>query len=314
MRPSTTPSTPIPATALNPLTAPRTASPCAATIAARQRVFGIVFEGRRQMQRLGQGQAADLRVGHLWLAAGQRAGLVEGEHRELLGAAPALRHSSTRMPARAPWPVPTMIAVGVASPSAHGQAMTSTATAIDQRLGTARRPRPHHALKVASAMTHHRRHEDRRDAVGQALHRALPPCASPTSRMMPASSVSAPTPVALQRKAPWPLTVAANTLSPARLPTGKLSPVNIASLRLRVRHRPPRHRPVRSRPVAPGRSSPGISTSTAMSTHCPSRSTRAVFGCRRISDSMASEVRALARASSSLPSSTSVMTAAPPSK
>ena len=33
-----------------------------------------------------------------------------------------------RMPASAPRPVPTMIAVGVASPSAHGHAMISTAT------------------------------------------------------------------------------------------------------------------------------------------------------------------------------------------
>ena len=33
------------------------------------------------------------------------------------------------MPSCAPRPVPTMIAVGVARPSAHGQAMISTATA-----------------------------------------------------------------------------------------------------------------------------------------------------------------------------------------
>ena len=39
-----------------------------------------------------------------------------------------------RMPRSAPMPVPTMMAVGVASPSAHGQAMTSTATAVDHRL------------------------------------------------------------------------------------------------------------------------------------------------------------------------------------
>ena len=35
-----------------------------------------------------------------------------------------------RMPISAPLPVPTMIAVGVARPSAHGQAMISTATAL----------------------------------------------------------------------------------------------------------------------------------------------------------------------------------------
>jgi hypothetical protein len=36
----------------------------------------------------------------------------------------------TRMPAEAPCPVATMIAVGVASPRAQGQAITSTATAL----------------------------------------------------------------------------------------------------------------------------------------------------------------------------------------
>ena len=35
-----------------------------------------------------------------------------------------------RMPCSAPWPVPTMIAVGVARPRAQGQAMISTATAF----------------------------------------------------------------------------------------------------------------------------------------------------------------------------------------
>ena len=39
-----------------------------------------------------------------------------------------------RMPFSAPLPVPTMMAVGVARPSAHGQAMTSTATEAEQRV------------------------------------------------------------------------------------------------------------------------------------------------------------------------------------
>ena len=38
--------------------------------------------------------------------------------------------SRTRMPCSAPLPMPTMMAVGVASPRAHGQAMMSTATAV----------------------------------------------------------------------------------------------------------------------------------------------------------------------------------------
>jgi len=92
-----------------------------------------------------------------------------------------------------------------------------------------------------------------------------------------------------------------------------LSPVSIASLMLEA----PSTTSPSTGTLSPGRTmktSPGISASTAISTHWPPRSTRAVFGCRRISDSIASEVRALARASSSLPSRTRVMTAAPASK
>ena len=51
-----------------------------------------------------------------------------------------------RIPARAPLPVPTWMDSGVARPSAHGQAMISTAIADDQRHGErGRRPsgKPH---------------------------------------------------------------------------------------------------------------------------------------------------------------------------
>ena len=50
-------------------------------------------------------------------------------------------------------------------------------------------------------------------------------CACSTRRMMPASKVCAPTPVARQRSRPLPLRVAAKTLSPLRLSIGRLSPV-----------------------------------------------------------------------------------------
>src|SRR6266511_3536042 len=43
-----------------------------------------------------------------------------------------------RMPSSAPRPTPTMMAVGVASPSAHGQAMISTATAATSPLTATR--------------------------------------------------------------------------------------------------------------------------------------------------------------------------------
>ena len=54
------------------------------------------------------------------------------------------------MPSSAPRPVPTMIAVGVASPSAHGQAMISTATAaVKANAGDS--PVPSQKPRVAAA-------------------------------------------------------------------------------------------------------------------------------------------------------------------
>ena len=55
----------------------------------------------------------------------------------------------TSTPTCAPRPVPTMMAVGVARPSAHGQAMTSTATAFTSA-GASSPPMPHHSAKVAA--------------------------------------------------------------------------------------------------------------------------------------------------------------------
>ena len=74
------------------------------------------------------------------------------------------------MPSCAPRPVPTISAVGVASPSAHGQAMTSTATAagnaarrIDEQPGDQRQQRD----------PDDDRYEHGRHPVGQPLHRGL---------------------------------------------------------------------------------------------------------------------------------------------
>ena len=58
------------------------------------------------------------------------------------------------MPARAPLPVPTMIDSGVASPSAHGQAMISTATAdTSASVNAGAGPTTNQTTNVAIAMT-----------------------------------------------------------------------------------------------------------------------------------------------------------------
>ena len=77
-----------------------------------------------------------------------------------------------RMPIWAPRPVPTSSAVGVARPSAHGQAMISTATAAVNALDDGR------AVGEPPAECADRERDDdgdehRRDAIGDALHGGL---------------------------------------------------------------------------------------------------------------------------------------------
>ena len=62
-------------------------------------------------------------------AFGQRARLVHDDDVHLFQNLER-RGVSNSTPASAPRPVPTMIDIGVASPSAHGQAMIKTATAL----------------------------------------------------------------------------------------------------------------------------------------------------------------------------------------
>ncbi len=60
--------------------------------------------------------------------------------------------SRMRVPAWAPLPVPTMIDSGVASPSAHGQAMISTDTAATRaNVSAGAGPATNHTAKVTTA-------------------------------------------------------------------------------------------------------------------------------------------------------------------
>ena len=95
-------------------------------------------------------------------------------------------------PSWAPRPVPTSSAVGVASPSAHGQAMISTATAA-VNANSADSPAPSQKPSVATAMpiTIGTKMPETRSA--RRWTGALPDCASVTSRAIWASAVSLPT-------------------------------------------------------------------------------------------------------------------------
>jgi hypothetical protein len=208
-----------------------------------------------------------------------------------------------RMPFSAPRPVPTMIAVGVASPRAHGHAMMSTETAVTSAMlrrdsaGEAN----HQTTNVTRAMaitmgTNTPLILSARRAIG-----ALLPWASCTSRTICWSAESAPTLVATSRSAPVVFIVAPKTLSPAAFSTGTLSPVSIDSSTADW--------PLSTFPstgiFSPGRTSTRSPTTTdSIGTSCsvPSRMTRAVLACIPMSRLMAALVRPVARASKYLPS------------
>ena len=79
-----------------------------------------------------------------------------------------------RMPRLAPRPVPTMIAVGVASPSAQGQAMMRTAmNAVTAWANRGSGPRSHHAIAAAVATANTTGTKIEATAVDQTLDRRL---------------------------------------------------------------------------------------------------------------------------------------------
>ncbi len=200
-----------------------------------------------------------------------------------------------------------MIAVGVASPSAHGQAMIRTATKFSMANRNAGcGPTAHQTANVSTAIpiTVGTKMPATRSA--SRWMGALEPCASSTSRMIWARTVSFPTLVASNRNMPVLFSVAPITGSPGRFSTGMLSPVSMDSSTAEA--------PSRTTPstgiFSPGRTttrSPIRTSSTGMSASAPSRTTRAVFAWRPISRFIASDVRPLATDSRSRPSRISVM-------
>ena len=213
-----------------------------------------------------------------------------------------------RMPFSAPRPVPTMIAVGVASPKAQGQAIISTETKLTKAIvkRTSGAAATNHTTKVAMA---------RQITIGVKMplmtsaSRAiggLEPCASCTSRTICCSAVSFPTFVAVNLNAPVLFIVAPKTSSPACFATGRLSPVNIDSS---TADAPSTKRPSTGI-FSPGRTittSPGTTSAIAISCSAPLRQTLAVLGCRPSKRRIASPVWPFARASSQRPNKISAM-------
>ena len=209
-----------------------------------------------------------------------------------------------RMPFSAPLPVPTMMATGVARPSAHGQEMTSTAMPIDNANST-EYPSANQTMAASTAMPMTTGTKMPLTRSASLAMGAFEFAASSTSRIICASVVSAPTLVARNLNQPVLLMVAATTRSPGCFSTGMLSPV-MADSSIAVL-------PSTSSPSTgtlwPGRTtirSPTATCSTGTSVSTPSRSTTAVFGARSISFVIASEVLPLERVSKNLPSVISV--------
>ena len=138
--------------------------------------------------------------------------------------------SRTSIPARAPLPTPTMIDIGVARPSAQGQAMISTDTAATSpkaSLGSG--PNSAHARKASAATrttsgTNQPATRSARRCAGARLRWAFA-----TRSIMRASAVSRPTRSARMTRPPDPLTAPAISFAPAAFGTGIDSPVISAS-------------------------------------------------------------------------------------
>jgi hypothetical protein len=132
------------------------------------------------------------------------------------------------IPCCAPLPVPTITATGVASPSAHGQAIISTE--ISTVNASLKSPVPmSHAVpaSMARAMT---TGTNMPEILSASLAMgAFDPCASSMSFTIRARVVALPTRVARQTTEPLRLMLPPVTSAPSSFSTGVLSPVSIDS-------------------------------------------------------------------------------------
>ena len=134
----------------------------------------------------------------------------------------------TRRPARAAAPVASSTAMGVARPRLHGQAMTTTATPVISACGTDA-PRRSHAAAVARASSRMAGTKIPVTRSARAWIRGFCSCARSTAWMIPARTVSAPTRITSNVKAPCRFIVPPITDAPGSLVTGRASPVTSAS-------------------------------------------------------------------------------------
>ena len=199
-----------------------------------------------------------------------------------------------------------MIAVGVARPMAHGQAMITTPMkAVRASVNRGSGPTSIQATNVSEAIT---RTSGTNTSLTRSASRwigALEPWARSTSSTIRARAVSRPTCVARITNEPVVLIVAPMTPSPADLVTGIGSPVSMdSSTATRPRPRPvDRHLVAGPDPQQVARDDRASSTSSS----APSRTRRAVVAWSATRRRMAPVVWPFARPSSHRPSRTRPM-------
>ncbi len=212
-------------------------------------------------------------------------------------------------PSCAPRPLPTISAVGVARPSAHGQAMISTATAV-VNANAVLSPVPSQKPSVAAASTKTTGTNTAETRSASRWTGALPAWASDTSRAIWPSAVSDPTRVARTTSRPPAFTVAPTTSSPGPTSTGTGSPVS----RLLSRAELPCSTTPSVATFWPGRTRkrmPTASSAIGIRRAAPSSSsTSTSFAPSSSSAVSAAPARRLARASSQRPARISVVTTA----
>jgi len=209
-------------------------------------------------------------------------------------------------PACAPRPAAVVIEIGVASPSAQGQAIISTETAEAMaKTSAGSGPKIIHTTKAktATATTVGTKTDETRSAspwIGARDRRAFDTIATICAR-----TVSDPTLPASITKEPFLLIVAPVTASPGPFSTGMDSPVSMLSS---SEDRPSITVPSTGT-ASPGRTrnrSPCMMFSSGASYSVPSgRMRRAVLGARSSSARIASPVRSRARNSRTWPTKTS---------
>ena len=228
---------------------------------------------------------------------------------------PALSIASdvlNKIPFFAPTPPATIIATGVASPSAHGQLITSTEiprASANETLA----PAKSHAAAAAAAIKITMGTKTPLTLSAIFATGAFVAAESLTNSMIFEREVSLPTRTARHFIKPLKFIVAAFTALPAFLSTGRLSPVRDDSS---TAVEPSITIPSAAM-LSPGRTtktSPALNSSIGMTSSAPSRSTQAALGASCIRLLSAVVVLPFAFASSSFPTVMSVTIIAADSK